>query len=111
MRKFLSQNVVIGHSQKMRIKNVQLILPKAKNFLVHAVKDGEDVLREETLIEDACNRKTSEVDHIGPYVIEDGQVPFSHYPKTLQHILSKSTYPLSQGPVLLPNECFTLRTM
>ena len=28
-------------------------------------------------------------------------------PRTLQHILSKSKYPLSQGPALLPNDCFT----
>ena len=35
-------------------------------------------------------------------LIGNGQVT-----RTLQHILSKNQYPLSQGPVLLPNDCFS----
>ena len=89
MEKFLARNVVIGHSQISGLKKVQLILPNAKHYAVHAVKNGEDVLHEETLLEGAGSRKTSEVYHIVPYVsrslIGGGQVP-----RTLQHILSKS---------------------
>ena len=59
MEKFLPRNVVAGHSQKLGIKKVQLILPNAKHYAVHAVKNGEDVLHEETLLEGACSRKTS----------------------------------------------------
>ena len=105
MEKFLTRNIIAGHSQILGIKKVQLILPNAKHYALHAVKKGEDVLREETLLEGACSRKTSEVYHISPYVfslIGEGQVP-----RTLQHILSKNRYPLSQGPVLLPNDCFS----
>ena len=106
MEKFLTRNIIAGHSQISGIKKIQLILPNAKHYALHAVKKGEDVLREETLLEGACSRKTSEVYHISPYVfslIGEGQVP-----RTLQHILSKNRYPLSQGPaVLLPNDCFS----
>ena len=106
MGKFLARNVIAGHSQMLGIKKVQLSIPNAKQYAVHAVKNGEDVLHEETLLEGACSRKTSEVHHIWPYVscslVGGGQVP-----RTLQHILSKSQYPLSQGPVLLPNDCFS----
>ena len=106
MEKILARNVAAGHSNMLGIKKVQLILPNAKHYVVHAVKNGEDVVHEDTLIEGAGSRKTSEVYHIVPYVshslIGGGQVP-----RTLQHILSKSQYPLSQGPVLLPNDCFS----
>ena len=104
MEKFLARNVVSGHSQILGLKNFQLILPNAKHYAVHAVKNGEDVLNEKNLLERACSRKKSEVFHMLPYVslIREGQLP-----RTLQHILSKSKYPLSQGPALLPNDCFT----
>ena len=61
MEKFLARNIIAGHSQTLGIKKVQLILPNAKHYALHAVKNGEDVLREETLLEGACSRKTSEV--------------------------------------------------
>ena len=104
MEKFLARNVVIGHSQISGLKKVQLILPNAKHYAVHAVKNGEDVLNVENLLERACSIKISEVFHILPYVslIREGQLP-----RSLQHILTKSRYPLSQGPVLLPNDCLT----
>ena len=104
MEKFLARNVVIGHSQISGLKKVQLILPNAKHYAVHAVKNGEDVLNVKNLLERACSIKLSEVFHILPYVslIREGQLP-----RSLQHILTKSRYPLSQGPVLLPNDCLT----
>ena len=108
MEKFLARNIIAGHSQILGIKKVHLNLPNAKHYEVHAAKNGEDVLHMETLLEGACRRKTSEVHHTWPYVmslallIGNGQVP-----RTLQHILSKNQYPLSQGPVLLPNDCFS----
>ena len=104
MEKFLARNVVAGHSQILGLKNFQLILPNAKHYAVHAVKNGDDVLNEETLLERACSKKTSKVFHSLPYVslIREGQLP-----RSLQHILTKSRYPLSQGPVLLPNDCLT----
>ena len=104
MEKFPARNIIAGHSQILGIKKVHLILPNAKHYAVHAVKNGEDVLNEKNLLERACSRKKSEVFHMLPYVslIREGQLP-----RTLQHILSKSKYPLSQGPALLPNDCFT----
>ena len=50
MEKFLSRNTIAGHSEILGIKKVQLILPNAKHYALHAVKNGEDVLREETLV-------------------------------------------------------------
>ena len=111
MEKFLARNIIAGHSQIVGIKKVHLNLPNAKHFEVHAAKNGEDVLHMETLLEGACRRKTSEVHHTSPYVMSlallvgNGQA--GHVPRTLQHILSKHQYPLSQGPVLLPNDCFS----
>ena len=101
MEKFLARNVVAGHYQISGWKKVRLILPNAKHYVVHAVKNGDDVLNEETLLERACSRKKSEVFHMLPYVslIREGQLP-----RTLQLILSKSRYPLSQGPALLTND-------
>ena len=51
MEKFLARNVVIGHSQISGLKKVQLILPNAKHYAVHTVKNGEDVLNVENLLE------------------------------------------------------------
>ena len=48
MEKFLARNAVDGHSMMLGIKNVQLILPNAKHYVVHAVKNGEDVLHKDT---------------------------------------------------------------
>jgi hypothetical protein len=111
MEKFLARNIIAGHSQIVGIKTVHLNLPNAKHYEVHAAKNGEDVLHMETLLEGACRRKTSEVHHTSPYVMSlallvgNGQA--GHVPRTLQHILSKHQYPLSQGPVLLPIDCFS----
>ena len=102
MEKFLARNIVAGHSPTFGPKKVHLTLPSAKHYEVYAVKNGEDVLRVENLLEDACKRKTSEMHHIEPYVMGLGYLS-----KTLHHILSRSQYPLSQGPVLLPNDCFS----
>ena len=101
MEKFLARNIVAGHSQTLGLKNIQLILPTAKHYTVHAVKNGEDVLDEKILLEHASRRKKSEVFHKLPYVSQ-------LLPRTLQHTLSKSQYPLSQGLVLRPNDCFTI---
>ena len=92
MEKFL----VSGRLAKMKL---QLSLPTAKQYAVIAVKNGEDELKVQYLLEDACNRKKSETFHIWT-------IP-SELPRTLQFILSIYPYPLSQGPVVLPNDCFT----
>jgi hypothetical protein len=100
MEKFL----VAGHFQSLGKKEVQLALPTAKHYAVNAVKNGEDVVNVKTLLEVASSRKKSEVYHIFPYISLPG---YGQVPRTLQHILSKHTFPLSQGPVLLPNDCLT----
>ena len=105
MEKFISRNVIVGRSQTLGLKNTQLILPNAKHYTIHAVKNGEDELNEKDLLEHAANRKKSEVFHKLPSLFTT--MPFIRLPRTLQHILSKNQYPLSQGPVLLPNDCFT----
>ena len=92
MEKFLARNLVVGHSPLLTGKKVQLVLPIAKHYEVHAVKNGEDELHEETLLEVASSRKKSEVCHIWQYVSlpgDDGAVP-----RTLQLILTKTCYPL-----------------
>ena len=68
MEKFLARNIVVGHSQILGLKTIQLILPKAKHYTVLAVKNGEDVLHEKSLLKHACRRKKSEVFHKLPYV-------------------------------------------
>ena len=89
MEKFLSRNTIAGYSEILGIKKVQLILPNAKHYALHAVKNGEDVLREETLLEDACSRKTSEAYHISPYVFSqmvERRVPRARINKQLQKV-------------------------
>ena len=58
-------------------------------------------MEEELLLDIAVNRKKSEIFHIFP------QNRTEKLPKTLQTILSKHPFPLSQGPVVLTTDCLT----
>ena len=99
MEKFL----VKGFSHKIGKRQFNLTMPKSKHYNVHAVKDGEKELLVKLLIEKAVTRNKSEaVHHIQPFVQMNENLP-----RTLQTILLKHPYPLSQGPVMLPVDCVT----
>ena len=84
-------------------RNCNLVLPKIKHYKIHAVKNGEKELRVSDIITKAVNRNSYEPAHIRPATTKsDGEV--LKLPRTLQKILSSHSYPLSQGPVLLPIE-------
>ena len=89
------------HSQK-----VYLTLPVSKHFTTNGVQNEELEMRVEDLLNIAVTRKKSELYHISPVVWKDSN--YNHnVPRTLHHILTKHPYPLSQGPVMLPNDCLT----
>ena len=83
-------------------KKVFLTFPAAKHYEVHAIKNGEAKLDVETLLGIAVSRKKSDIFHIYPE--KPGKVAL---PRTLQHVLTRYPYPLSQGPVVLPTDCLT----
>ena len=70
---------------------------------MHAVKSGEIDMHVEDFLNRAVVRTKAEAFHIDPY----GRVndEFVYLPRTLQQIMSKHPYPLSQGPVMLPIDC------
>ena len=91
---------MIGFSHKIGKRQFNLTMPKSRHYSVHAVKDGEKELLEKLLIEKAVAGNKSEAHHIQPFV-QMGE----NLPRTLQTILLKHPYPLSQGPVMLPVDC------
>ena len=104
MKKFLvlrnEKFVVTGVAENRKF---QLILPRGKHFAMHAVKSGEIDMHVEDFLNRAVVRTKAEAFHIDPY----GRVndEFVYLPRTLQQIMSKHPYPLSQGPVMLPIDC------
>ena len=88
------------------------------HFVVQAVKNGEEETQVANIITKAVNRDKWESYHIRPFFIKVGLrgVPYPNMsemnkikelPRSLQKILSKHPYPLSQGPVLLPLDSAT----
>ena len=95
---------VAGQSLDLH-RRATLTLPASKHYMVQAVKSGEKVLEVESLLEMAIKRKKSETFHSFPRIWKDER--FLDLPRTLQHVLSRYPYPLSQGPVVLPTDCLT----
>ena len=93
--------IVIGKSEAKNV-TVQLSLPIAKYYEPHVVNTCEEQVYPLDIIDQAVNRKKFEPTHIKPVVLKDKK--YLELPLTLQQILNKHPYPVSQGPVLLaPN--------
>ena len=97
----MEKYLIAGKSQDVT-KIAFLTFPAAKHYEVHAIKNGEPNLDVETLLGIAVSRKKSDIFHIYPE--KAGKVAL---PRTLQHVLTRYPYPLSQGPVVLPTDCLT----
>jgi hypothetical protein len=78
-------------------RQLKLTLPIAKHFEISAVKNAEKNLQVKRLISKAVNRNRCEFFHVIEVKI----------PRTLQHILSRHPYPLSQGPFRPVVDCRT----
>ena len=107
MEKFLVvQNVkfvVTGMADQFSDRKFTLILPRGKHYAKHAVKSGEHEMHVEDLLYIAVDRTKSEAFHIKPFAMINDELV--NLPRTLQYLMSKHSYPLSQGPVLLPIDC------
>ena len=102
MEKFL----VIGCSKTYSNERFHLTLPSRKHFAVQAIRNGEQQCQVLDLISKAVNRDNFQSTHTKPFVgVKEPDI--IQLPKTLQQILSRHPYPLSQGPVLLPVDCET----
>ena len=96
MEKF---TLIAGLDSKQQLR---LSLPAAKLFKPYAIKGGEPELKVKELITTAVNLSRCQNYHQNPCVYG------SHFvPRSLQQILSNQSYPLSQGPVVLPLDCVT----
>ena len=102
----MAKFIVVGVFQDVQM---HLTLPAAKHFEVHTVNDGESELQVEHIINKAvCSERWDSTTHTRPFIFRDDQsCKPEELPKTLQHILCKHPYPLSQGPVFLPLDCAT----
>ena len=96
MEKFLVAGLSSSSSKKL-----QLILPAGKHYKICGVKNGEADLKTEALLDKAANRRKSEAFHMPPVVNQE------ELPRTLQYILSRYPYPVSQGPVVFPLDFYT----
>ena len=94
---------MIGFSHKLGKRQFHLTIPKSKHYKVLAVRDGEQELLEELFVEKAVTIDESEALHHSQPFVKIGE----DLPRTLQKILLKHPYPLSQGPVMLPVDCLT----
>ena len=95
MEKFI---ILAGQDSK---KHLSLTLPAAKLFQPYAIKGGEPELKVKELIKTAVNQSRCQTYHGEPFI---GRYSF---PRSLQKILSNLSFPLSQGPVVLPLDCAT----
>ena len=97
MEKFI---ILAGQDFK---KYLSLTLPAAKLFQPYAIKGGEPELNVKELIKTAVNQSRCQTwrNHGEPFI---GRYSF---PRSLQKILSNLSFPLSQGPVVLPLDCAT----
>ena len=83
-------------------RHLRLSLPAAKLFQPYAIKGGEPELKVKELITSAVNQSRCQTFHQEPCV-DRCQVP-----RSLQQILMNLSFPLSQGPVVLPLDCATV---
>ena len=87
---------------------VSLGMPMAKRFQIRAIKNGEDKLQVETIVINAVNIFSLDAKnhHVHSYPrTKDADGQTVELPRSLQKILGKHPFPLSQGPVILPTEC------
>jgi uncharacterized C2H2 Zn-finger protein len=80
---------------------LRLSLPAAKLFQPYAIKGGEPELKVKEVIMSAVNQSRCQTFHREPFI---GGYSF---PRSFQHILANLSFPLSQGPVVLPLDCAT----
>ena len=107
MEKFSSvgqKNMMGPGSFKYHLK-----IPKAKEFVINAVKNGEEVLSINELISRAVKRDKFCPFHVRSCIDKNGLIV--DIPKTLQTIVVAHPYPLSQGPVIPPLDCMTEEKM
>ena len=88
---------------KLSSRKLQLTLPRGKHFEMHAVKNGENETNLKELLNIAVNKVAYDSYHNGPFGYIQGE--HVELPRTLQEILSKNPFPISQGPVILPIDC------
>ena len=96
------------HQQQHPTRKLRLKLPKAKEYVLVAVKDGEKIIDTKRVIEYAVYRSSMSLEHQVRH-----NVPYVHKPcekieylsRSLQSIFLKLPFPLNQGPVILPFEC------
>ena len=91
---------ILAGDPKSDDRRLKLSLPKSKHFQHQAVKGGEQE-PVSNLIAKAVTTSKACPWHKMPYG-ESGYVP-----RSLQQILTRSSFPLSQGPVVLPIDCNT----
>ena len=96
MEKFTLRAAALDSKQQLRLS-----LPAAKLFQPYAIKGGEPELKVKELITTAVSLSRCQNYHQNPCV--DGQ----YVPRSMQQILSSLSFPLSQGPVVLPLDCVT----
>ena len=94
MEKFISR----GEHFKTK-KTFLMNLPVSKQFSYIAVKSSETRMFPELLISMAVKKMKFKNHHTVPSAIMEGNP--QDYSKTLQNILQRHPFPLSQGPVIL----------
>ena len=100
--------VVTGHHHQHPIRNFRLKLPKAKQYVLVAVKDGEKTIDTKSVIEDAVYSSSMSLEHQVRHTVPYSHKPsekIEYLPRSLQSIFLKQPFPLNQGPVILPFEC------
>ena len=110
MEKFLVKDekfCLTGVSDKLSSRKFQLTLPRGKHFEVHAVKNCENETSVQELLKIAVNKEAYDAYHNGPFGYIKGERV--ELPRTLQEILSKNPFPISQGPVMPPIDCHSTR--
>ena len=106
-----------GHVKDDTSTKYHLTVPRAKHFELKLIGNGEQDLQIQKLVTDAVRRgrelySKHKIPNVGirqkdnpnpNYII----VHNTHVPRTLQNILLRSEYPLSQGPVIPQLDCAT----
>lgn len=113
----MKRAMITGHVIDDISKKYHLILPRAKHFELNFIANGEPDLQIQKLVTYAVHRAREmysnhripnvgipQKDNLNPYriIFQNTNVP-----RTLQNILLKSDYPLSQGPVIPQLDCAT----
>ena len=78
---------------------MRLSLPAAKLFQPYAIKGGEPELKVKEMIMSAVNKSRCQTFHQEP------MIGGYYSPRSFQQILANLSFPLSQGPVVLPLDC------